>query len=108
MPSHMTATEEDFVHYVECIYSLNHAWSILQDLGAVERPSALRAAAFRFALTAKNGHNPREIFLNSAFPQSGFQPCNEITRNHQLRRYYGSQSLRPVLGNPLVFEAQNL
>jgi hypothetical protein len=46
----MNRTEEDFVHYVECIESLNRAWSILQDLGAVERPSAIHAAAFRFAL----------------------------------------------------------
>jgi hypothetical protein len=46
----MTPAEEDFVHYVECIESLNRAWSILQDLGTVEKPSALHAAAFRFAL----------------------------------------------------------
>lgn len=46
----MTPAQEDFVHYVECIESLNRAWSILQDLGTVEKPSALHAAAFRFAL----------------------------------------------------------
>ncbi|MBL9186867.1 MAG: hypothetical protein JNK23_05270 [Opitutaceae bacterium] len=46
----MTPAQEDFVHYVECIESLNRAWSILQDLGTVEKPSALQAAAFRFAL----------------------------------------------------------
>src|SRR6266568_7246012 len=46
----MTAADEDFVHYVDCIDSLNRAWSILQDLGRVERPSAVHAAAFRFAL----------------------------------------------------------
>jgi len=46
----MTPADEDFVHYVDCIDSLNRAWSILQDLGTVERPSALHAAAFRFAL----------------------------------------------------------
>ena len=46
----MTPTDEDFIHYVDCIDSLNRAWSILQDLGSVERPSAVRAAAFLFAL----------------------------------------------------------
>ena len=46
----MTAADEDFVHYVDCIDSLNRAWSILRDLGGMERPSALEAAAFRFAL----------------------------------------------------------
>jgi hypothetical protein len=46
----MTAGDEDFVHYVDCIDSLNRAWSILRDLGGVERPSAVHAAAFRFAL----------------------------------------------------------
>jgi hypothetical protein len=46
----MSADEEEFIHYVECIYSLNRAWSILQDLGGVEQPSALHSAAFRFAL----------------------------------------------------------
>lgn len=46
----MTPADEDFVHYVDCIDSLNRAWSILQDLGTVARPSAVHAAAFRFAL----------------------------------------------------------
>ena len=46
----MTPAEEDFVHYVESIESLNRAWTILQDLGTVEKPSALHAAAFRLAL----------------------------------------------------------
>lgn len=43
----MTPDEEKFVHYVDCIDSLNRAWSILQDLGKVEQPTALHAAAFR-------------------------------------------------------------
>lgn len=46
----MSAEYEDFIHYVDCIDSLNRAWSILQDLGKVEQPSAVHAAAFRFAL----------------------------------------------------------
>jgi hypothetical protein len=46
----MTAEHKDFVHYVDCIDSLNRAWSILQDLGKVEHPTAAHAAAFRFAL----------------------------------------------------------
>ncbi len=46
----MTPADEDFIHCVDCIDSLNRAWSILQDLGSVERPSAVRAAAFLFAL----------------------------------------------------------
>jgi len=46
----MTPAEEDFVHYVDCIDSLNRAWSILQQLGTSEQPSAIRGAAFLFAL----------------------------------------------------------
>lgn len=46
----MSVDEEKFIHYVECIQSLNRAWRILQDLGEVEHPTALHAAAFRFAL----------------------------------------------------------
>jgi hypothetical protein len=46
----MTPAEEDFVHYVDCIDSLNRAWSILQELGTIERPSPIRGAAFLFAL----------------------------------------------------------
>ena len=64
----MTATEEAFVHYAECIYSLNRAWSILQELGRVEQPSALHGAAFRFALieyakpyTRSDGDHGRHI-----------------------------------------------
>lgn len=46
----MTLDEEDFIHYVECINSLNQAWNILQELGSVEKRSVTHAAAFRFAL----------------------------------------------------------
>ena len=46
----MTADEETYVHYAECIYSLNRAWSILCDLRAIERKTSIHAAAFRFAL----------------------------------------------------------
>ena len=46
----MTADEETYVHYTECIYSLNRAWSILCDLRAIERKVSIHAAAFRFAL----------------------------------------------------------
>ena len=46
----MTPSEEDFVHYVECIQSLNRAWSILQELATIEHPSLLHGAAFRYAL----------------------------------------------------------
>ena len=46
----MTATEEQYVHYVECIDSLNRAWWILQELRATEQKNAITAAAFRFAL----------------------------------------------------------
>ena len=46
----MTSSEEDYVHYMECIDTLNQAWSILQDLRATEQRNALTAAAYRFAL----------------------------------------------------------
>ena len=46
----MTAQEEDFVHYVECIQSLNNAWVYLQAIRSTETKSALTAAAYRFAL----------------------------------------------------------
>jgi hypothetical protein len=46
----LTISEEQYVHYVECINSLNQAWSILQDLRAIKHKSAIHAAAFRFAL----------------------------------------------------------
>jgi hypothetical protein len=46
----LTVSEEQYVHYVECINSLNQAWSILQDLRATKQKLAIHAAAFRFAL----------------------------------------------------------
>ena len=46
----MTTSEEEYVHYVECIDSLNRAWWILQQLRATEPKNAITAAAFRFAL----------------------------------------------------------
>jgi hypothetical protein len=46
----MTENEESFIHYAECIDSLNRAWSILHDLRNVDGPSAFHAAAFRYAL----------------------------------------------------------
>jgi len=46
----MTASEEEYVHYVECIDSLNRAWRILQELRAIEPKSGLHAMAFSFAL----------------------------------------------------------
>ncbi len=46
----MTANEEHYVHYVECIDSLNRAWAILQDLRMSEHKTAIHAAAFRYAL----------------------------------------------------------
>ncbi len=46
----MTASEEDYVHYVECIDSLNRAWWILQKLRETTQRDAITAAAFRFAL----------------------------------------------------------
>ena len=50
MPRTMTISEEQYVHYLECINSLNQSWSILQDFRATEQKSAIQAAAFRFAL----------------------------------------------------------
>ena len=46
----MTTTEETYLHYIEGIDSLNRAWYILCELRAVEKPKAIHAAAFRFAL----------------------------------------------------------
>ena len=46
----MTKIEETYFHYTECINSLNRAWYILCELRAVEKPKAIHAAAFRFAL----------------------------------------------------------
>ncbi len=46
----MNENEESFIHYAECIDSLNRAWSILHDLRNVNGPSAFHAAAFRYAL----------------------------------------------------------
>jgi hypothetical protein len=45
----MTPAEERYVHYVECIQSLNTAWRILGELTTVE-PGVIRAAAYRMAL----------------------------------------------------------
>jgi len=45
----MTTAEEQYVHFFECIESLNSAWRILKDLETVP-PGAIRAAAYRMAL----------------------------------------------------------
>jgi hypothetical protein len=45
----MTPSEERYVHFVECIQSLNRAWRILGELATVE-PGVIRAAAYRMAL----------------------------------------------------------
>jgi hypothetical protein len=50
VPSKLTISEEQYVHYVECINSLNQAWFILQELRKAKSKSAIHAAAFRFAL----------------------------------------------------------
>jgi hypothetical protein len=46
----MTTSEEEYVHYVECIDSLNRAWWILQELRTTQPKNAITAAAFRLAL----------------------------------------------------------
>jgi hypothetical protein len=46
----MTPNEEAYVHYAECINSLNCAWHVLCELRAIDRKTAIHAAAFRFAL----------------------------------------------------------
>ena len=46
----MTQNEETYVHYAECINGLNRAWQILGELRAIDRKTAIHAAAFRFAL----------------------------------------------------------
>src|SRR5437588_4295695 len=45
----MTPPEERYVHFVECIQSLNTAWRILGELAKVE-PGVVRGAAYRMAL----------------------------------------------------------
>ncbi len=46
----MNPNEEAYVHYAECINSLNRARQILGELRAIDRKTAIHAAAFRFAL----------------------------------------------------------
>lgn len=46
----ITPSEEAFVHYVDCIDSLNRAWSILQALESSAQVPVVSAAAFRLAL----------------------------------------------------------
>jgi hypothetical protein len=48
----MTPVEEEYIHYVECCESLNHAWRILQELRAATHNPLVHDAAFRFALVA--------------------------------------------------------
>ena len=45
----MTPAEEHYVHFAECIESLNSAWRILKELDSVA-PGVVRAAAYRMAL----------------------------------------------------------
>lgn len=73
----MTATEEEYVHYVECIDSLNRAWWILQELRATKQKNAITAAAFRFAL------------VEYAKPYTGSDGI------HQNRKKRNSYKLRP-------------
>jgi YHS domain-containing protein len=72
----VTPADEDFIHYVDCIDSLNRAWSILQNLGKVEQPSALNGAAFLFALieyakpyTRSEGIHGRRKLLPPELPE---------------------------------------
>ena len=46
----MTPNEEAYVHYAECINSLNCAWHVLCELRAIDCKTAIHAAAYRFAL----------------------------------------------------------
>jgi hypothetical protein len=46
----LTVDQEVYVHYAECINSLNTAWSILKALQTEGSQSILSAAAFRMAL----------------------------------------------------------
>ena len=46
----MNPNEEAYVHYAECLNSLNGAWYILTELRKIDRKTAIHAAAFRFAL----------------------------------------------------------
>jgi hypothetical protein len=73
----MTSADEDFVHYVDCIDSLNRAWSILKELGGFERPSAVQGAAFLFALveyakpyTRSDGYHGRRKLPPPELPES--------------------------------------
>lgn len=62
----LTAAEEDYVHYVECIFSLNQAWWILKKLQETKQRHAITAAAFRFALVeyAKSYNGSDGIYRN--------------------------------------------
>ncbi len=71
--SKLNPNEEAYVHYAECINSLNSAWYILTELRKIDRKTAIHAAAFRFALveyakpytrsdgTFKRGINPYKL-----------------------------------------------
>lgn len=73
----MTASEEEYIHYVECIDSLNRAWWILQKLRETKQRDAITAAAFRFAL------------VEYAKPYKGSDGI------HQNRKKKNSYKLRP-------------
>jgi hypothetical protein len=45
----MTADQEHYVHFAECIENLTSAWCILKELDSVA-PGVIRAAAYRMAL----------------------------------------------------------
>lgn len=49
-PPTMTTKQEEYLHYDECIASLNRAWWILQKLRETQQRDAITASAFRFAL----------------------------------------------------------
>lgn len=86
-----STTEEEFVHYAECIDNLNHAWRILQDLSGIERPSAIHAAAFRFALieyaksyTRSDGTHARRTLPAPQLPSNLLALHNQILKlRHQ-------------------------
>ena len=46
----ITPDEEAYVHFMQCIQSLNNAWAYLKAIRAPEQKSAFTAAAFRLAL----------------------------------------------------------
>ena len=92
----MTPADEDFTHYVDCIDSLNRAWSILQDLGSVERPSArfvLQRSCSLLSNTRSHTLVPSAFTVAANWHRRSYRSCSRFTNRFSISEIRSSRIL---------------